>query len=157
MTDAEHLHRLVQETDWYNSIVLDALLPSGWKQLPRILRTWLRNYIGINIVYFVSCFLWCFFIYHWKREVYHPKDYIPSNKTILLQIIVAVKAIPWYSLLPILTEYMIEKGWTKCYCSINEVGWPIYLTYVTIYLILIEFGVYWIHRELHEVKLLYKY
>lgn len=74
-----------------------------------------------------------------------------------MQIYVAMKAMPWYCALPTLSEYMIEKGWTKCFSSISEVGWPIYLTYMAIYLVLVEFGIYWMHRELHDIKPLYKY
>lgn len=74
-----------------------------------------------------------------------------------LQIIVTMKAMPWYSLLPTVSEYMIEKGWTKCYSSVNEVGLPLYLSYLAVYLIIVEFGIYWMHRELHDIKPLYKY
>ncbi|XP_009404498.2 delta(7)-sterol-C5(6)-desaturase [Musa acuminata AAA Group] len=157
---AEYLHQFVEETDWYNGIVLDALLPGGgaaWRRLPRPLQSWLRNYLGGNILYLASGFLWCFYIYHWKRNVYVPKDSIPSKRAMLLQIYVAMKAMPWYCALPTLSEYMIEKGWTKCFFSISEVGWPIYLTYMAIYLVLVEFGIYWMHRELHDIKPLYKY
>ncbi|CAL9121977.1 delta(7)-sterol-C5(6)-desaturase-like isoform X1 [Musa acuminata AAA Group] len=155
---AECLHQFVEETDWYNGIVLDALVPGGsWKRLPRPLQSWLRNYIGGTALYLVSGFLWCFHIYYLKRNVYIPKDSIPSNKAMLLQIIVAMKAMPWYCMLPTLSEYMVENGWTRCFSSVGEVGWPAYIVYQTIYLLIVEFGIYWMHRELHDIKPLYKY
>lgn len=73
------------------------------------------------------------------------------------QIIVASKAMPLYCALPTLSEYMVENGWTQCYVNISEVGWPMYLVYLALYLIFVEFGIYWMHRELHDIKPLYKY
>lgn len=84
-------------------------------------------------------------------------DAIPSRKAMLLQIGVAMKAMPWYCALPTISEYMIEHGWTKCYSRISDVGWIPYFCYTIIYLVIVEFGIYWMHRELHDIKLLYKY
>ncbi|KAJ6853628.1 delta(7)-sterol-C5(6)-desaturase-like isoform X1 [Iris pallida] len=153
----EYLHKFVAETEWYTDIVLSPLVPDSWRApLPHWAQTWLRNYIGGVLVYFLSGFLWCFYIYYWKRNVYVPKDEIPSKKAMLLQIKVAMKAMPWYSALPTISEYMVENGWTQCYSSIREVGWPMYTVYLVIYLGLCEFGIYWMHRELHDIKPLYK-
>ena len=74
-----------------------------------------------------------------------------------LQISVAMKAMPWYTALPTLSEYMVENGWTKCFSSINDVGWLAYFVNLAAYLIFVEFGIYWMHRELHDIKPLYKY
>ncbi|XP_068641720.1 delta(7)-sterol-C5(6)-desaturase-like isoform X1 [Aristolochia californica] len=148
----------LDETHWYNSIVLGNLLPEYlWKPLPYIAQAWLRNYIGGLLLYFISGFLWCFYIYYWKRNVYVSRDAVPSNESMLLQIFVSMKAMPWYSVLPTVSEYMIESGWTKCFSSISEVGWPMYLVYLSVYLAIVEFGIYWMHRELHDIKPLYKY
>lgn len=87
----------------------------------------------------------------------HSADSIPTNEAMLLQITVAMKAMPWYSVLPTVSEYMIESGWTRCFSSISEVGLPAYVAYLAIYLIIVEFGIYWMHRELHDIKPLYKY
>lgn len=155
---SDYLGQFVNETTFYNHIVLGSLLPSGlWNPLPHFFQTWLRNYIGGVLLYFVSGFLWCFYIYYLKRNVYVPKDAIPSNKAMLLQIVVTMKAMPWYSALPSLSEYMVENGWTKCYPRISDVGWFAYLAYLAIYLVIVEFGIYWVHRELHDIKPLYKY
>lgn len=81
---------------------------------------------------------------------------IPSKEPIMLQIWVTMKAMPVYTALPTLSEYMIEKGWTKCFARVDEVGWPTYLALVISYLALVEFGIYWMHRELHDIKPLYK-
>lgn len=84
-------------------------------------------------------------------------DAIPSKQAMLLQISVAMKAMPWYCALPSLSEYMIENGWTRCFARISDVGWPTYVINVAIYLVIVEFGIYWMHKLLHDIKPLYKY
>lgn len=84
-------------------------------------------------------------------------DAIPTIKAMRLQMFVAMKAMPWYTLLPTVSESMIERGWTKCFASIGEFGWILYFVYIAIYLVFVEFGIYWMHRELHDIKPLYKY
>lgn len=158
--DATHqsLRQFVEETDLYNDIVLGGLLPGSiWRPLPRFLQSWLRNYIGGTLLYLVSGFLWCFYIYYLKRNAYVPKDSIPSYMAMKLQIIVAMKAMPWYCALPAVSEYMVESGWTKCISTIAEIGWPMYIVYLACYLVLCEFGIYWMHRVLHDIKPLYKH
>ncbi|KAE8668955.1 Delta(7)-sterol-C5(6)-desaturase [Hibiscus syriacus] len=56
------------------------------------------------------------------KENWEHFDAIPSNKAMLLQIYVAMKAMPWYCALPTLSEYMVENGWTKCYARISDAG-----------------------------------
>ncbi|RID81287.1 hypothetical protein BRARA_A03878 [Brassica rapa] len=156
--DAAYLMQFVDETSFYNWIVLSHLLPSTlWDPLPHFLQTWLRNYLAGTLLYFISGFLWCFYIYYLKLNVYLPKDAIPTRKAMLLQIYVAMKAMPWYTLLPTVSEYMIESGWTKCYSRVGEVSWILYFVSIAVYLVLVEFGIYWMHRELHDIKPLYKY
>ncbi|KAJ7000542.1 hypothetical protein D5086_008514 [Populus alba] len=158
MEGDKYLQEFLVDTSMFNSIVLGHLLPSSWwVTLPHFLQTWLRNYIAGTLLYFISGFLWCFYIYYLKRNVYVPKDTIPSNRAMLLQIYVAMKAMPCYTLLPTVSEYMIENGWTKCFSSISEIGWFAYIIYFLIYLVIVEFGIYWMHRELHDIKPLYKY
>ncbi|KAJ4794338.1 Delta(7)-sterol-C5(6)-desaturase [Rhynchospora pubera] len=154
----EYLKLFVAETSWYNEIVLGSIVPGdAWRRLPHFFQSWLRNYLGGTLVYFLSGFLWCLVIYYWKRNVYVPKDAIPTNHAMYLQIIVAMKAMPWYSALPSISEYMIESGWTRSFATIGEVGWPMYFVYLAVYLVIVEFGIYWMHRELHDIKPLYKW
>lgn len=157
-SSSSYLNLFIQETAFYNRIVLGTLLPDiAWNPLPHFFQTWLRNYIGGTVLYFLSASLWCLYIYHIKRSVYVPKDSIPSNKAMLTQIHFAMKGMPWYTLLPSVTEYVIENGFTKCYSAINDVGWIPYFVYSAIYLVLVEFGIYWMHRLLHDIKPLYKH
>ncbi|KAJ9147338.1 hypothetical protein P3X46_029512 [Hevea brasiliensis] len=154
----KYLQFFLDETSLYNDIVLGHLLPSSWwVSLPRFFQTWLRNYIAGTLLYFISGFLWCFYIYYLKRNLYLPKDAIPTTKAMLLQIYVAMKAMPWYCALPSVSEYMVENGWTKCFASICDVGWFAYIISLIAYFVVVEFGIYWMHRELHDIKPLYKY
>lgn len=148
----------VRETTLYNQIVLGGLLPENlWTPLPHFVQGWLRNYIAATLIYFISGVLWCSYIYHIKRNVFLPKDAIPSRKAMLLQIYVAMKAMPWYCGLPTISEYMVENGWTRCFSRISDVGWASYIWNFGLYFIIVEFGIYWMHRELHDIKPLYKY
>lgn len=82
---------------------------------------------------------------------------MPEKEAILLQIWVSMKAMPIYTGLPAVSEYMIENGWTKAFPRIDNVGWPTYVCLVITYLALVEFGIYWMHRSLHDIKPLYKW
>jgi lathosterol oxidase len=64
----------VEETSWYNDIVLGPLLPDALRStIPHTAQTWLRNYIAGLLLYFASGGLWCLFIYHLKRDVFFPE------------------------------------------------------------------------------------
>ncbi|KAH7850886.1 hypothetical protein Vadar_004192 [Vaccinium darrowii] len=158
MDNSSYTNPFLDETSFFNRIVLGASLPTRmWDPLPHVLQTWLRNYIAAVFIYFVSGFFWCFYIYYLKHNVYLPKDAIPSRQAMLLQISVAMKAMPWYCALPTISEFMVESGWTRCFARIGDVSWLAYLEYSVVYLVIVEFGIYWMHRELHDIKPLYKY
>ncbi|CAM0879020.1 unnamed protein product [Alopecurus aequalis] len=147
-----------EETGWYNEMLLSVVIPGGrWRGLPHLAQSWLRNCVGVYLMYFTIGFLWCFVIYYWKRHAYVPKDSIPTVEAMKKQIIVASMSIPFQSVLPTVYEYMIESGWTQCFFHISDIGWPMYLFYLALYLIFVECGMYWMHRELHHIKPLYKH
>lgn len=127
---------------------------------------WRLEIYGVKLVlYFIA---WWYI----EKEIFYPTlcwniclicfntfvtDAIPTTRAMYLQIYVAMKAMPWYTALPTLSEYMVENGWTRCYSSISDVGWPAYFVNLAVYLVFVEFGIYWMHRELHDIKPLYKY
>ena len=78
-------------------------------------------------------------------------------KTIVLHIKVTMRSLPWFAALPTFSEYAVERGWTKCFSRISEVGWFAYLVYIMAYIAVVEFLTYWAHRKLHDIKPLYKY
>jgi len=73
------------------------------------------------------------------------------------QILVSCKAIPLYTLLPPLSEHLILSGYTRTYGRISSVGVPAYLCHIAVYMLSVEFGVYWQHRKLHEVRWAYNW
>lgn len=81
---------------------------------------------------------------------------IPRKEPILKQIYVTMQAMPLYTLLPTLSEYMVERGWTRSYARVGEVGLLKYLLFFALYMVIVEFGIYWMHRGLHDVRPLYK-
>ncbi|GAB4820633.1 hypothetical protein N2152v2_007679 [Parachlorella kessleri] len=93
----------------------------------------------------------------WKNDLVLWKlpDNIRSRLPRLLQ--VSSMSMPLYSLLPALTEYCVEKGWTLAYSRVSDVGgvWA-YAGYFALYMLCVEFGVYWNHRNLHHPRV-YKY
>ena len=88
---------------------------------------------------------------------FYVADAIPSMKTIVLHIKVTMRSLPWFAALPTFSEYAVERGWTKCFSRISEVGWFAYLVYIMAYIAVVEFLTYWAHRKLHDIKPLYKY
>ncbi len=69
---------------------------------------------------------------------------------------VSMKAMPLYSTLPAITEFCAEQGWTQAYPRIDNMGLFWYLAYFVMYLVSVEFGVYWMHRLLHDIPWAYK-
>lgn len=144
-----------EETQLYNDIVL-SFLPSKWRShMHHNLQTWLRNYLAGCAVYLVGGALWCFYVYFLFGARFYPPGGIPSSEAIWKQIGVSMRAMPVYCALPTLSEWMIENGWTRCYSQVAEIGWAKYLLCLAFYLLLVEAGIYWAHRELHDVKPLY--
>ena len=50
-----------------------------------------------------------------------------------------------YSLLPTISEFVIEEGYNKCVYTIDDIGgFGSYLAYTMIYFSLVEIGIYWV-------------
>ena len=81
----------------------------------------------------------------------------PSWAAMRAQMVVSCKAIPLYTLLPPLSEHLILSGYTRCYGRISTVGFGAYVAHVALYMLSVEFGVYWQHRKLHEVRWAYQW
>ncbi|KAJ8446360.1 hypothetical protein Cgig2_019253 [Carnegiea gigantea] len=75
----------------------------------------------------------------------------------LSHIYFSMKSIPVFSLMVTGFEYMVLKGWTKCFPKISDVGLVAYFCYIILYLVVVEIGIYWVHRAMHGVKPIYKY
>eukprot|EP00798_Chlamydomonas_sp_ICE-L_P014177 gene14177-20144_t len=88
---------------------------------------------------------------HWRQQQCRPALAVQP-----LRQLVSVLAIPLYSLLPAFSEYCAEEGWTMVYPRVENVGLPMYVIYFYLYMCSVEFGVYWVHRGLHDWKTGYK-
>ena len=150
------LAHFVAESEWKNDLVLGATLPEAWRAAvgawPRLLRSWLRNYIGGNLLYLACGGLWMYYAYFvWGRDLF-PKGGIPSAQQVRQQVNVSLFAIPIYSLLPSLTEHVVEKGWTVAYADLTVYSPLAYLAFFIVYMALVEWMVYWMHRLLHDIR-----
>ena len=56
-----------------------------------------------------------------------------------------------------LSEHLILSGYTRVYGRLSSVSPLTYLAHVAVYMACVEFGVYWQHRKLHEVRWAYQW
>ena len=152
---------------WLNTL----LVPEAWclaleesfgPKAGHYLATYVRDFIGGTILYYVAAAAFHVIVYNVFRERYYTskgrEDEIPTWETIRGQIVVAQGAIFFYAALPVFMSWLVEEGYTKCYFYIDEVGgWTNYLLNTLLYFTLVEFGIYWMHRTLHTNKFLFKY
>ena len=107
-------------------------------------------------VYFGVGFTWAYYIYQCFGTEFFPKHNMPAWKDMAEQMSVSFAALPLYSLLPSITEELCERGYTLTYAHITDVGVPTFMAYLCLYMAFVEFGVYWMHRGLHEVQIGYR-
>ena len=122
--------------------------------------SYLRDLVAGTAVYWIAAGLWDLIIYRILGEkLFTSKGRsLPSKEIIFDQMCLAQSAIFLYAGLPILSEYIIEKGYTKCYFYLDQVGgWRMYFLYLFFYIAFVEVGIYWVHRTLHTNKFCYKY
>ena len=55
-----------------------------------------------------------------------------------------------------MTDFIVERGYTLAYPRVDDVGLSLYVVYFFVYMTLVEIGVYWMHRLLHDIKPLYQ-
>mmetsp|Transcript_80583 Transcript_80583/g.163938 ORF Transcript_80583/g.163938 Transcript_80583/m.163938 type:complete len:344 (-) Transcript_80583:306-1337(-) len=157
MPKEERLALILEENEWKNSLVMWMFPQSVQDALPHWTQTWLRCWILCCAVYFGVGAVWAYYTYYCFGDVLFKPGCIPAFKDVWEQIKVSNKAIPLYSLLPMAAELAAEKGWTMAYPRIDNVGLPMYIIYFFLYMASVEFGVYWMHRGLHEIKWAYKH
>lgn len=158
---AERLRLLWEEARWKNKVVVGWFLSEdvreGRNHLPLWIVTWMRNYIAGLGMYFGICSLWCLVVYGVYGSKFYKPGEIPTFEAIKLQMWVSLQAMPFYTLLPTATEHCVLNGWTRAYPRISDVGYFAYAAQFVLYMTCVEFGVYWMHRSLHEIKWGYKH
>ncbi|KAI8105512.1 hypothetical protein M9434_000097 [Picochlorum sp. BPE23] len=159
---AENLAMIREENDWKNSLVM-WMFPEVVRESPlvknnRLVGSWLRNWLLATGLYFIVGLIWAYYCYFcFGSSLYPSKDHIPTMKAMVEQMQVAFLAMPLYAMLPALTEYVVEQGWTLSYARIEDVGLLQYGLYFAMYMTSVEFFVYWQHRLLHDIKPGYRY
>lgn len=140
---------IVAENAWKNSLVT-WMLPEGVKQaMPFMVQTWFRCWIMCMALYFGVGAAWCYYAYFAFGSKLFKAGEIPVLPDMLEQIKVSMWAMPLYAVLPTLTEYCVEQGWTMAYTRVADVGLGRYVLYFALYMTSVEFFVYWQHRILH--------
>jgi len=100
--------------------------------------------------------LWVYYAYHCFGDMLFKAGTMPEPWAVLEQIKVSTKAMPLYSMLPAITEFCAEQGWTMVYPRVDNMGLPMFMVYFVLYMVCVEFGVYWMHRGLHEIQWAYR-
>lgn len=148
-----------KQVEWKHDLVL-WILPSNVKHaLPEFVKGWIANYVLGTSLYLLLGAAWCFFTYFVFRNTRFgiSEENLPSAADILEQVKVSMMSIPLYTMLPPFAEYFIKGGWTLTYGKVESVGWSMYCAYFVLYMASVEFGVYWMHRKLHELRIGYTY
>lgn len=156
---ASELEVIEKQIEWKHNLVLWAVPASTKAMIPELVQSWLVNLVLGMAVYLLVGVLWALSIYRvFRNTKYGIKDEnIPSWEDMRAQMRVSIQAIPLYTMLPPFAEWFIRNGYTLCYSRVDTVGWPMYAVYFVMYMASVEFGVYWMHRKLHEVRLGYKF
>jgi Delta7-sterol 5-desaturase len=158
---ASRLAHITEENAWKNEVVLHYVfqLPQSWlAALPHVLQTWFRNTLATYTMYFGAGLGWLYYAYFvWGDELYKGGEEIPPLVAVLEQMKVSIVAVPGYALLPTVTEYLMERGFTHVYPRLSDVGVPFYVAIFVGYMCCVEFGVYWAHRLLHDLPWGYRH
>jgi Delta7-sterol 5-desaturase len=121
---------------------------------------YLRDLVGGTLVYWITATVWHIVIYKvLGNKLFHSKGRpLPTTETIMDQMLLAQSSLFVYAALPVFSEFLIENGITHTYFYVSDIGgWVYYAFFLFIYITLVEIGIYWMHRTLHENKFLYKY
>lgn len=121
---------------------------------------YLRDLVAGTLVYWITAGVWSFFIYGiFRHSLFTAKGReLPTFETFFDQILLAQSSLFVYAGLPVLSEFLIEGGYTRTYFYVSDIGgWGFYALYLFLYVCIFEVGIYWMHRKLHTNKFLYKY
>lgn len=156
---SSELDVIERQIEWKHNLLLWVLPAHVKETIPDLVKSWIVNMLFGFMLYLNLGMVWALCIYRAFRNTrYGVQDTkIPEWEDIWAQIRVSCEAIPVYTLLPPLSEMLIRKGYTLTYGRFDTVGLPLYLVYFVLYMGSVEFGVYWMHRKLHEVRLGYKF
>jgi len=122
---------------------------------------YIRNLTAATILYYILGFSWTLLVNHSEEilgmQVFKGGE-VKKAGWVKDQIILAQMSLFLYAGLPVLDEFLIESGYTKAYMNISDIGGFVPYVFMTIfYFLLVEVGIYWVHRTLHTNDFLYLY
>jgi lathosterol oxidase len=123
------------------------------------LESYLRDLVSGTAIYWLVAGGWHVVIYKLfkKQLIDDAGKKLPSWDTMAHQMWLSQRSLLIYAMLPIISEFLIEGGYTRAYFYVDQVGgWGFYALYSVMYLTLVEIGIYWMHRTLHTNPWLYK-
>lgn len=137
------------------------LCPSPPRRPGYYLTCYIRNLVGAVILYFIMGAA-STYIVRYSDQILGMAPFkdarVKKEGFERDQMSLALTSVLMYAMLPVLDEWLIESGYTKAYMSVADVGgWLNYGFYTILYLMLVEVGIYWMHRQLHSVPLFFKY
>jgi len=120
---------------------------------------YIRNLLAGTVLYYAIAGFFHYHCYvHSRSEEIFKDRPRPSSSIIWDQIKLAQASLFIYTTLPVISDYLIENGYTKCYYNISDIGGFVpYISWMLLYFSIVEIGIYWMHRTLHTNKTLYKY
>ena len=153
----ERLAELRVESDWKNRLILGLVCPASvdFEAWPRFLQSWARNFVAGLGLYLVVGSAWAATVYGPLKQRLFGSTPTPSGVDMAKQVWVSLQAMPMYTALPAVCEAIVESGNTLVFPRVDDVGVPAYVAFFWLYMTSVEFGVYWMHRSLHDVKLGY--
>ncbi|KAL0044025.1 hypothetical protein WJX82_003384 [Trebouxia sp. C0006] len=92
--DALKLQHFREEDDWKNSIALLFLSLETRSKMPRMVAAWLRCYVMVNVVYFLTGGMWAYYVYVcWGDKFFAPGN-MPALRDMGEQIKVSMLSMP---------------------------------------------------------------
>lgn len=149
--------------DWLPTMIMAYFQGLGWSNAEHVSYyaiCYVRDLVAGSAVYWGTAGVWHFVIYTvLGQRIFNANNRKrPTTEMIVGQMKLAQASLLIYAGLPVLSEYLIESGFTRVYFFIDEVGgWGWYAAYLVAYIAVVEIGIYWMHRTLHTNKFLYKY
>lgn len=150
---------------WINSFLIPASITNHMNEklgneIGYYALCYLRDVVAGSFVYWFTAGAWHLVIYNILGNIIFTKKNRPFPKydVITDQMLLAQSSMFLYAALPVLSEFLIESKFTKCYFYLDEIGGLGYsVIYFILYIAFVEVGIYWMHRTLHTNKFLYKY
>jgi lathosterol oxidase len=147
------LAQIAAENDWKNDMVLWVLPLELRAAMPRIVNSWVRNYLMCLGLFVGVAAVWACCIYGVAGAQLFRGRGRPSLRAMARQVSVWCTAIPLYAVMPASIEWAAEQGWTRAYSRVADVGLGWHVLYFAAFMASVEAGVYAMHRSLHDVRL----